>query len=206
MDDLARAMEELDEATALALVDGLVAANAKTIDILRMLNEGMLLVGNRFADGQYFIADLIMSGVIYRRALDKLELGSIGGEKEAKVLIGVVKNDIHDIGKDIVVSTLKSDGFNVIDIGMDVEAEQFVKEALVHRPDIIALSGTMSYAAREMGRIISLLGEAGVRDFAKVIVGGLCMDENKSIKIGADAYSKDPIGFLKHCRELTDDK
>jgi Predicted cobalamin binding protein len=204
MDEIIGALEELNEDKVLEDVQSQRLSGTSNIEIMRALNSGMLLVGQRFEEGEYFLADLIVSGVIYRKALELLSTHqeSNGNPAAGKVLIGVVKSDIHDIGKDIIISSLQAEGFEVIDLGTDVKAEEFVELSLRHRPDIIALSGTMGFAKDEIKKTILKLDEANVRSFAKIIVGGLCVTKQNSVVMGADGYSEDPIDVVNICQEL----
>lgn len=204
MDNIALALDELNEDLVLAGVKKAKLIGASNIGIMQALNRGMLLVGKRFEDGDYFLADLIMSGLIYRKAIELIGVHQTPQTKSylGTVLIGVVKNDIHDIGKDIIVSSLSAEGFKVIDLGTDVKTDEFVKAAKKHHPDIIALSGTMSFAKDEIKNTLAALSDAQVRDFSKIIVGGLCISEKRSLEMGADAYSKDPIDAIQVCKEL----
>jgi methanogenic corrinoid protein MtbC1 len=191
MNEVIKAMGELDEAKVLEMISEFRTDGASIFMILGMLNNGMLLVGEKFEQGEYFLADLILSGIIYRKALEILGARVTARSEHCcgKVLVGVVKDDIHDIGKDIIVSTLQSGGFEVMDLGTDVRSNEFVSAAMEFRPNIIALSGTMSYAVHEMQLTIGKLREAKICEFAKIIVGGLCLDQEGSLAIGADFFS-----------------
>jgi methylmalonyl-CoA mutase cobalamin-binding domain/chain len=198
------AMQNLDEEEVLSCVQELREKGADTISIIDTLNAGMIQVGKLFETGAYYLADLIVSGAIYRQALALINPQNYKhpGRSRGKVLIGVVKNDIHDIGKDIIVGTLRSEGFDVIDLGVDVSCEDFIQAVHDHKPDILALSGTMSYAIDEMERIIQVLDEQKARQNLSVIIGGICANEHNALRIGADFYSKDPIEALTICKEL----
>jgi 5-methyltetrahydrofolate--homocysteine methyltransferase len=114
----------------------------------------------------------------------------------------VVKNDIHDIGKDIIVGTLLAEGFDVIDLGTNVSCEDFIQGVRDYRPDILALSGAMSYAIDAMEEIIRILDEQALRQDLAVMIGGGCASERNALRIGADFYSKDPIEALHICKKL----
>ena len=203
-EELISAMESLDEDIVIGLVKQLLKEGASNISIMDSLNTGMSLVGNSYESGAYYLADLIVSGSIYRQALGYLRFdrSSSGKIHICKIVIGVVQNDIHDIGKDIVISTLLSDGFEVIDLGTDVKCEDFITAIKEHKPDILALSGTMSFALDEMQHVIHRLEETGLRDTVKIIAGGLCVNKNNAKRIGADYYSKDPIEAIATCRKM----
>jgi methanogenic corrinoid protein MtbC1 len=203
-EELIFAMQNLDEENALSCVRELRERGADTISIINTLNAGMIRVGKLFETGAYYLADLIVSGAIYRQALALINPQNYKhpGQSRGKILIGVVKNDIHDIGKDIVVGTLRSEGFDVIDLGVDINCEDFIQAVHDHKPGILALSGTMSYAIDEMEQIIQVLGEQKARQNLSVIVGGICANEHSALRIGADFYSKDPIEMLALCKKL----
>lgn len=199
-----QAMEDLEEAVLTECVDELIAQGTDYRRIEQLLQEGMKGVGRRFETGEYFLADLIMSGELFKDIMAKIRLGR---EKEAAedslgvILMGVMEGDIHDIGKDIVCQTLCAEGFQVIDLGVDVEPERFVEAALACKPDIIAMSGVMGFCVEKMQRIIELLKEKGIRDRVKVVVGGSCMNSAVCQALGADGYTADPIENAALCKK-----
>jgi methanogenic corrinoid protein MtbC1 len=203
-DELILAMQNLDEEKVLSCVQELHEKGADTISIINILNAGMILVGKLFETGSYYLADLIVSGAIYRQALGLIDSRkhNLSGKSRVRILIGVVKNDIHDIGKDIIVGTMLAEGFDVVDLGTDVSCEDFIQAVYDHKPDVLALSGTMSYAIDEMERIIHALDGEKIRRNITIIIGGSCADERNALRIGADFYSKDPIEALNICKEL----
>ena len=203
MEELVLAMENLDEKAVKSRVIRLLNDGASSHTIMYTLNSGMFLVGKKFEIGEYFLADLVVSGIIYREALDLIDITSKEMHRTiGKVLIGVVVDDIHDIGKDIVSGTLRGGGFEVIDLGTDVSSERFVEAALLHRPDIIALSGAMSFAFEGIRNTIEQLTTAGVREFAKIIAGGNCINKSANHLLNVDGYGDDPVETLVICREL----
>jgi methanogenic corrinoid protein MtbC1 len=205
-DALISAMENLEEEKALSRVRELRREGAGNISIIYMLNEGMLKVGKLFENGSYYLADLIVSGTIYQRVLEQMEIEKDAPRKQVRgrVLIGVVKNDIHDIGKDIIAGTLRSEGFDIIDLGTDVSAEEFIKAVKTGKPDILALGGTMSYAVDEMKTIITLMKDAGLRNSVTIIVGGVGINQNNADYIGADFYAADPVETVAICTQIVD--
>jgi methylmalonyl-CoA mutase cobalamin-binding domain/chain len=197
-EELILAMQNLDEEKVLSCVQELHRKGADTISIISLLNAGMIRVGKLFETGSYYLADLIVSGTIYRQALGLIDSRNHNppGESRGRILIGVVKNDIHDIGKDIVAGALLAEGFDVIDLGTNVSCEDFIQAVRDLKPDILALSGAMSYAIDEMEQIIRVLDGEKARQDITVIIGGGCTDERNALRIGADFYSKDPIEML----------
>jgi methanogenic corrinoid protein MtbC1 len=202
-EELIAAMENLDEEKVLNCVKELSLAGTSNLSIIRLLNAGMVKVGKLFESRSYYIADLIVSGTIYRQALELLEIEENGPSQNSlgKILIGVVKNDIHDIGKDIIVWSLRSEGFEVIDMGTDVSDDDFISAIISHKPDILALSGTMSYTADEMSNIINKIKETGMRNNIIIIIGGNGITKENADCIGADYYAADPIEAINLCNK-----
>jgi len=205
-EELILAMSRLDEDKVLEIVRTMRGQGMNTTSIIHALNCGMLTVGEMFEKGTYYLADLIVSGSIYRQALSVIspENESLTEQTEnmGKVLIGVVKNDIHDIGKDIIVGSLRSEGFCVVDLGINVPCEDFISAVVEYKPNILALSGTMTFAVDEMEMIIKSLNEKGLRNTVSVIVGGISVNKAIAERIGSDYYSEDPIETLALCRKL----
>ena len=140
---LIEAMADLNEDLVIATVRQMAAEGHSFEEIQQCLNTGISAVGTRFERGDYFIADLIVSGMIYRSALNEREPLRSGGAPRplGKVVIGVVAGDIHDIGKDIIVSLLRAERFDVVDLGIDVKPERFVHAVRNYHPDVVLLSG-----------------------------------------------------------------
>ena len=127
---------------------------------------------------------------------------SSGKPRLGTVLIGVMANDIHDIGKDIVSGLLRVEGFEVIDLGIDVSSERFVTAALQYRPDVIAMCGMLFYSSIEMGRTMDQFERAHVRNFAKIIIGGGCVSQSVCEMVRADAYFTEPLDTLEYCKSI----
>ena len=165
-------------------------------------------VGTRFERGDYFIADLIVSGMIYRSALNEREPLRSGGAPRplGKVVIGVVAGDIHDIGKDIIVSLLRAERFDVVDLGIDVKPERFVHAVRNYHPDVVLLSGVLTTAQEAMVQTIQALTDAGLRDQVKVLIGGLCTSEYLMHHVGADGWAYDSNRTVRFCKEVVDGK
>ena len=200
--DLISAVAELDEDKVLFIVNQLIARGRGKEEILSLLQLGMEEVGRMYERGDYFIADLILSGIIFRSVLDLKEMHFTPVEHAigmGKILIGTAEGDVHDIGKDMVISVLRANGYDVVDLGTDVTAERFAKKTRQVSPDIVAISGVMTFAVKEMKRTIDLLKKEGLRDTVKIMVGGTCINKSVSEEIGADAFSSDPLDGLEIC-------
>lgn len=200
-----RAMEDLDEAALMDCVEKLHEEGIDCRQLGTLLQEGMKGVGKKFEAGEYFLADLIMSGELFKDIMEKVCQEQEQGMPEESlgvVLLGVMEGDIHDIGKDIVRQTLQTEGFRVIDLGVDVAPEIFLEAALKYQPDIIALSGVMGFCVDKMQKIITLLKENGIRDKVKVVVGGSCMNQELYKFLEADGYTDGPMENVALCKKI----
>lgn len=193
---------QLDETSMLDSVKLLLDEGYSSYELLELLNKGAAIVGDIFESGEYYIADLIASGILYTHAMDLLDLaGESSDEDKGLVLIGVMHHDVHDIGKDIVCSVLRSDGFKVVDLGVDVKKELFLSAAIERRPDIVALAGTLSFSTVEMERVISLIRLEDTLKSVPIIIGGACASDTVRMQVGADAYTNTPLDTLNFCNE-----
>jgi methanogenic corrinoid protein MtbC1 len=204
-EELIQAMENLEDDRVLDLVRQLWTRGASSMIIMRALNRGMIKVGKHFESGAYYLADLIVSGSIYRNALSIIIPGK--GQRPPEdpagtIVLGVPWGDIHDIGKDIAAGAFRSEGFEVIDLGINVPREDFIMAVERYRPDILALSGTMSFVLDEMEMIIHDLSGKKLRDNLTVMVGGIAVNRINARRIGADHYAKDPIEAIAICKGL----
>lgn len=202
--ELIDALAGLDEDRVYERIRALLSGGVPAERIMGYMNTGLKKVGSLFEDGEYFIADLMFAGMIYRAALDILlppKEVSQGGKK-GRILIGVVENDIHDIGKDIIVCLLSADNFDVIDLGIDVKPQTFVNAVLRYHPDILMLSGMMHFAQDSMQKTIAAIEQAGLRDQVFILLGGGCVDDAILQRIAADAAAVEPSDTLKWCNEF----
>ena len=174
------------------------------------LQTGLEEIGKGYEDPRfrrYFNSDLIVSGRNMKRAIEMLKpLLPPRNEGKGRVVIGTVAGDVHDIGKTIFSVTLESDGFFVIDIGVDVPCEMFIKAVREKSPDILALSSLLTTTLPAMNEVLRGLSDAGLRDTVRVIVGGHAVTEGFARSIGADAYGRDCIDGLRKCRSFMQEK
>lgn len=200
------AMADLDEELVVSTVREMVATGHSFEEIQQCLNTGISAVGTRFERGDYFIADLIVSGMIYRSALNEREyLRSEGGPQPVgKIVIGVVAGDIHDIGKDIIVSLLRAERFDVVDLGIDVKPERFVYAVKNYQPDVLLLSGVLTTAQDAMLRTVQALKKEGLRDRVKILIGGLCTSQYLMDTLGVDGWAYDSKQTVQFCKEAVD--
>jgi len=178
------------------------------ISPLTVINDGMTPaireVGDRFGRGEMFLPEMVVSADAMQAALEILEPQFEGdqGSKKGKVLIGTVKGDIHDIGKNIVIALLKVNGYEVIDIGRDVASTEFVDKAIELNVDVIGLSGLLTTSLPMMRDIIQMLDDDGVRERFKVIIGGGPTSQEYADSIGADGYGKTAYNAVELCNQM----
>jgi len=202
---LGRALLDLKEDQAKILVKQKLEEGEDPIAIIRECNEAMAEVGQRFERDEYFISELVMSGEIFKGIMSQLEplLGQTEkSSSKGTVVIGTVKNDIHDIGKNIVVTLLKGTGFEVVDLGVDVPAEQFVRTAEETGTRVIGLSALLNTTLFEMKNVVDQLIAAGLRDRPTVIIGGAPCNEQVRQYAGADYYAKDAGEGARICKQI----
>lgn len=203
--ELVDAMANMKEKEALQIVDDLLAKGEDPQKILDLASEAMQVVGERYQEGTYFLPELIMSGEMLRKIGEvlkpKLAEQSSATKKLGTVVLGTVRGDIHDIGKDIVGFMLEVNGFEVIDLGIDQPEENFVKAVKENKPQVLALSGFLSVAFDSMKSTIEQVEAAGLRDGLKVIIGGGQMDDTVRRYTGADAYGDDAMAAVAFAKE-----
>ncbi|AFV12966.1 dimethylamine corrinoid protein 3 [Thermacetogenium phaeum DSM 12270] len=165
--------------------------------IFEELQKGMEIIGERYQAQEYYLSELIMAADIFKKAAEPLQerlKGSTGGTLGTMVL-GTVAGDIHDIGKNIVGLVFSSNGFNVIDLGVDVPVQKFVEAVKEHKPQIVGLSCLLTTSFDSLKATVEALEQAGLRDGVKVLIGGGPVDESTCRYAGADAYCVDaPAG------------
>lgn len=183
-------------------------SGTKPIDIVDAMGRGLDSVGEKYERGEYFLSDLIMAGILATEITNLLEsrLGKSAKKPLGKVVIGTVKGDLHDIGKNIVTSMLSSAGFEMVDLGIDIPAEKFVDAVKEENPKIVALSCLLTVAMDEMKRVLDKLKEAGLREDVKVIIGGRPITQDFANDIGADAYGRNAVEATKIAKALIERK
>lgn len=193
-------LEECVEQTNLALKDGV---DPQTI-INDYMIKGMEIIGEAFQNGTAFVPNLLMAARAMKGALDILKplLKSEDGENKGTILIGTVKGDLHDIGKNLVASMLEGCGFNVINLGVNVTSEQFIAAVKEHNANIICMSALLTTTMVYMGEVIDALKSEGLREQVKVMVGGAPISDGFAEQIGADGYSDNANSAVALARKL----
>ncbi len=204
--ELITAIAEMNEEEALALTRQLIKDGATPVAILEDCKVAMEEVGKRFEKGEYFIPELILAGEMLKSISDEVKpllSQSTASATGAKVLLGTVKGDIHDIGKDIVNFMLGVNGFQVKDLGVDIAPETFVEEIKAYKPDVVALSGFLTLAYTSMKETVEAITAAGLRDGVKIMIGGGTMDQQICAYAGADAFGKDAMSAVALTKQWT---
>ena len=182
-----------------------IAASASPQDIINgEMISAMSEVGKRFQDGKAFVPQLLMAGRAMKAGLEVLKPLMAGQESTSigKVVIGTVKGDLHDIGKNLVASMLEGCGFEVINIGIDVSADKFIEEVKKHEPDILCMSALLTTTMGYMKEVIDALEKAGIRDRVKIMVGGAPVSQGFADEIGADGYSDNANTAVQVAKQL----
>jgi trimethylamine corrinoid protein len=198
--DLVKTLADLKEKEALKIVEDRLSAGEDPLKILDDARRAVEIVGKRFSDGEYFIPDLVYAGEILKEITDMVkpkltkaaELKRLG-----KVVVGTVAGDIHDIGKDIVVFMLDVNGFEVLDLGIDVPAQKFVDAIKNTGSRVVGLSGFLTLAFQSMKDTVETIKKAGLREGVKIMIGGGQIDDQVRSFTGADAYGKDAMEAVK---------
>jgi 5-methyltetrahydrofolate--homocysteine methyltransferase len=193
---LVKAIVEMREEEAMASVKELLDKREDPLKIMEQCKKAVEIVGARFEKGEYFLPELIMAGHMLTEISNRvkpvlskgLEVKRIG-----KVVMGTVAGDVHDIGKNIVIFLLDANGFEVIDIGIDVPAEKFVQAIRDFSPQVVGLSGLLTVAYDSMKKTVQAIERAGLRNKVKIIIGGAQVNDTIKEYAGADAYGKDAM-------------
>lgn len=171
--------------------------------IMDGMSKGMDIVGKKYEEGKFFLSDLIMAGETMKEGMEVLKpyLKESEIKKIGKVVIGTIKGDLHDIGKNIVATLLTAAGFEVIDLGVDVSPEKFLEAIREYKPNILGMSALLTTTMIEMENVIKEIEKFGLRKDIKIIVGGAPLNEEFARKIGADAYAIDAVTGVNICKK-----
>ena len=199
MSELVNAMADMREEDTLRLTKEMVDSGADPTTILDAAREAMDIVGQRYEAGEYYLPELVMAGEMLNQitALVKPELAKLPQvERQGKVLIGTVAGDIHDIGKNIVTFMLDVNGFEVVDLGIDVSPAKFVETIQEFQPQVVGLSGFLTLAFDAMKDTVIAIEAAGLRDKVKIVLGGGQVTDRIVEYTGADAYGDDAMAAV----------
>jgi methanogenic corrinoid protein MtbC1 len=208
LEDLRAVLIELDEERTLKITREILAQGGVTPhSILGTCQDALRVVGERYEREEYFISGLIMAGELFKEVLDLVQpLYEQDARRESTgtIVLGTVAKDIHDIGKNLFGTSLRSYGFDVIDLGVDVPAERFLEEVERSRPDVVCLSGLIAAAFGSMKQTVEVLraheSELGYRP--PVVLGGAIIDGRVCDYAGADSWSTDAMEGVRICQNL----
>ncbi len=187
------------------LTSAALSAGVTPQDILNKgLIQGMAVVGCEFKEAKKFIPEVLLSARAMQMSLNILRplLAQAGVKMVGKVVIGTVKGDLHDIGKNMVGMMMEGAGFELVDLGRDVAPEKFVEAVRREKPDVLALSALLTTTMRAMDQTIKMLKEAGLRDTVKVMVGGAPVTADFALKVGADSYGSNAADAAEIAKKL----
>lgn len=197
--DYVNLLADLKEDEVLKLTKERLDGGEEPMNILDDSREGMAIVGKRFADGEYFLPELVFSGELLKLITEMVKphlSGAIDAKKIGKVVIGTVAGDIHDIGLNIVDFMLDVNGFDVTNLGVDVSIEKFVQTMKDTKAPVLGLSGFLTPAFDAMKDTVEALEKAGMRKDIKIMIGGGQMDDEVKKYAKADAYGKDAMAAV----------
>jgi methanogenic corrinoid protein MtbC1 len=206
-EEYVRLFADLDEEAVLELTRQRIEAGEDPMSILDDAREGMAIVGKRFADQEYFLPELILSGELLKDCAEIVKPLLAGDEaggklkKHGKIVIGTVAGDIHDIGLNIVEFVLDVNGFDVTNLGVNVPADKFVEAVQREKPAVVGLSGFITVAFDAMKETVEALENAGLRKDIKIMIGGGQMDEEVSRYAKADAFGEDAMAAVSLSKE-----
>ena len=204
---LVSSIAKLDEDKTLSLVKQSIAQGINSYDILEEARKGLEKVGASYSKGEYFLADLIMAAEIFKQT-QHLVLGTLGNETidaNPQIIFGTAQEDIHDIGKNISISMMRSRGLRVIDLGVNVSPEKFVETVQITGAPILCISGLITQAYESMKKTILLLDKQGLKKQTIVIIGGL-VNSDISKHLGSDYWINDATSGLDLCKNILQNK
>jgi corrinoid protein of di/trimethylamine methyltransferase len=206
-DDLAKSIIDGDSDLAKRIIKNLLKSRTDPLEIVENgLTRGIKVVGEKYGCGDIFLTDLLMSADAMKVGMDVISPEIIKQKKKLKkmgsLVIGTVEGDIHDLGKNIVIALFSANGFDVVDLGVDVSVKEFIDKVKELRPDILGLSALMTATIPRQYDVINELISNGIRDQVKVIIGGAAVNQNFANEIGADGYAENAIDAIELAKKL----
>jgi methylmalonyl-CoA mutase cobalamin-binding domain/chain len=188
-----------------AVKEALEVDQKDPFDVLNALTKGMDEVGKRYEEKEYYLTELVLAGETMKEAFKILQPALAAADQtqeKVKIILATVKGDNHDIGKNILGSLLLSSGFELHDLGMDVDEKVIVEKVKETGADIIALSSLLTMTVEQIKVVHEALKEAGIRDKVKLIVGGAPLNMELAKRLGADDFADDAVDGVKHIKQL----
>jgi len=205
LSELGRALAELDEAGVETLVQKGLDKKIPPEQIIGELSAGITEVGERFRREEYFLSELIYSGEIFKNTMAKLQplcKASVNAKDKAVVVMGTVQGDIHDLGKNIVITMLECAGFSVVDIGVDAPAQRFVEAIVDSKATLVGMSMLLTTVFDSARDTVAAITQANLRDKVKIMIGGSVTNEGVRRDIGADFWGSDAAAAVDIAREV----
>jgi len=206
LDNLGKAVKEFDAEGATSWARKAMDEKMDPLKAVEALTEAIREVGDAFAAGDYFLPELLGAAEAMQSAMpildEVLKTGSQRRASAGKVVAGTVAGDIHNIGKSIFCTLLSAEGFEVIDLGVDVSVDSFLTAIKQNEPDIVAMSALLTITSAEQKNVIEALEKEGIRDGIKIVVGGAAISEQFASSIGADGYDPTAVGGVRLARTL----
>ena len=205
MADLADALANLDEDEVRRLVREKIDAGAEPMSIVHECRKGMDIVGERYKNKDYFLSELIISGEMFKEAMAVIEPMLKAGQQSdpiSKMVLATVKGDIHNLGKDIVGTLLTAAGFEVYDLGIDVQPSVLVEKLVETGAPILGMSGLLTPSFESMKETVKAVEAAGLRDKVRIIIGGGIVTEKVGEYVGADAFTNDGAEGVDICKRF----
>jgi methylmalonyl-CoA mutase cobalamin-binding domain/chain len=207
VDALTTGTDEASEVEALEIARRCLDGNLPPNILIESISKAFKTIGEKFEKGIYYLPELMYAGTLAQKVLEVLEpvlsSGAYRGTR-GTIVIGTVRGDIHDLGKNIVGMMLRPEGFRVIDLGTDVSPEKFTKAVASENARILCMSALLSTTRDEMRLVMKELDNSCQRNKVKVIVGGGAVDESFARDLGADGYGKDAIEAVKLCKRFSE--
>jgi 5-methyltetrahydrofolate--homocysteine methyltransferase len=206
LEQLSDAVKDGDNELAVKLVNVALADNTSAVDIL---NEGLVpgvkALSELFKDGQAYLPEVLISVRAMKQGLEVIQsqLGNMDLAGKGKIVLGTVEGDIHDIGKNLVGMMLGSNGYEVIDIGVDVTADTFVAAVTENEPDILAMSALLTTTMEYIPEVINALEKAGLREKTKVLIGGACITREFADEVGVEGFAMDCVSAVDEANRIT---
>lgn len=203
---VAKFLSDLEEVPLLSLVQELLDTGVEPTVIIAACQDGMQVVGERYSAEDYFVSEVLFSSELFNKVIDVIGprlLSSDSGPK-TMVVIGTVKDDVHDIGKNLVAAMLRCNGFEVYDLGIDVPARAFVDKVRETGARVVGLSGLLTVAFDSMKDTVNALEIAGLRDKVKIMIGGDMVNDAVCDMVGADGCGRDAVAAVKLAKSFSE--
>jgi methylmalonyl-CoA mutase cobalamin-binding domain/chain len=197
--DIPSLIAEIEEERTLEAIREALSEGTDPLSLVEALRDGMAVVGERFEAKEYFLPDLIMAAEIFKEAISLIDpyLKGETSDSRGTIVIGTVQGDIHDIGKNLVATMLRCNGFEVHDLGIDAAPEAFVQKVRETGARLVGMSGLLTLAFDSMKNTVEAIEEAGLRDRTRIMIGGGPINETVLEYCHADAYGKNPTEAVR---------